>query len=1509
MPFINQIFKIQIKAELSRILYVLLIIFIISFSLKGQTIGGYSPGIVYNNYTTGFTNRVFGKCYASMPSSSSSIYPGFITDEFVANRSWQQPACGSYSPCVEHLHKGLDQGSGGVTVPIYSPVPGTIVAIGGSTGKICIYNSTYDFTFIFLHCSSIDVSIGQNVSIGTYVGYNGSEGATAIHLHSEIRIGNKTSACCPCATIAQDPVYDPRIVVGLFDQNILALTLPQNFSTGINIPVSFDWDDVSGTSPQYRIQVSTSNSGWTATNGFTTLTSPSASIPVNYNTGAVSSYSWSSGTTGSYQGPSANTTYYWTVRTYVCGQTSNYSPVHSFSTGTGGSGTTYCSGTTNLSGAGTLDDGSGSDNYGNNSDCKWLINSPGAVAIILHFITFDTEYGYDFVTVYDGSTTSAQQLGSFSGNSIPADLTSSGSTMLIHFTSDISQTANGWNAEFSSAHGGGGSPNLTYYNQMVKDGIGGEGIGNNNGNAEPGEEIDLEIELYNSGDGDAVAITAILSTNDPDITITDDGIGFPDIIAGTSEWGSDFDFSVSTDCPDKDVTFTLDITSDEGSWTEDFMVHIFGNNSTQNYTISTSVNPLQGGTTIGDGVYQDGYSLIIGANPNTGYSFANWTENGVLVSDIAYFPLTVNGDREFVANFISNPSYYTITTTANPPSGGLVSGSGTYQSNQNVLISASANNGYSFSNWTANGTIISYNANFNYYVTSNASFVANFTQNPISYYISASPSPTNGGSISGSGTYSNGQTCIISAYPNSGFSFAYWTENGSYLTNQNPLQFTVNGDRNFIAIFTQTPVFYNISTTTSPLNGGTTTGSGTYQNGQTCTISANANPSYTFSYWTENGSYLTSQNPFTFNVFDNQSLIANFSCNQLSTPIVSASDSICGTVEINWSNITNASNYHIYRNSEFIASTSALSYSDYPSTIDNIMYSVQAVNSCSYSAMGYNNGAKLSVPETPWLMLIMGGCGYVPLCWDTVPTAIDYLIYRNDTLIATTSDICYNDYDAPTLVNTNYKVYSRNQCGTSWYGDGYSVFAEPIPSTPVVTASDGTFCDKIEISWTASLNADYYDILRNGDYIMFGENVLSFTDTTATQDTNIYEVIAMEWCASEPGVDKGSLCALPSITTKSITNITSISALSGGNIINDGGTTIVERGICWSTNQNPTINSSHTIDGAGIGNFTSEMNDLLPATTFYVRAYATNSADTAYGNEVSFTTNVFICPPTVSDFDGNIYNTIAIGNQCWVKENMKATHYSDGTAIQEVYAYNNDENIANEYGRLYTWDAIMNGQASSNLIPSEVQGVCPTGWHVPSSGEYHNLIDYLGDDSLACGMLKEQGNMHWDNPNTGATNSSGFSALGSGAGLYQYYDLKQHAYFWTTSISGCSTDWAVIFKIDYDNSSYGGNYCWTKAKKLSVRCIKDNTTIESIEEIKKSSIKIYPNPIKDEFIIESEMANDRIELEIYNTLGQIILKDQFFGKKTVHASNLSKGIYLIRLTSDKLQEIKKIVKE
>lgn len=261
----------------------------------------------------------------------------------------------------------------------------------------------------------------------------------------------------------------------------------------------------------------------------------------------------------------------------------------------------------------------------------------------------------------------------------------------------------------------------------------------------------------------------------------------------------------------------------------------------------------------------------------------------------------------------------------------------------------------------------------------------------------------------------------------------------------------------------------------------------------------------------------------------------------------------------------------------------------------------------------------------------------------------------------------------------------------------------------------------------------------------------------------------------------------PSVSTLDVSSITTSSAISGANVSSNGGGTISATGICWSAGRIPTIDDHTLILGKGTGEFSGEITDLVNNTTYFVRAYAKNEAGVGYGQALQFST--LQGNGTVSDVDGNVYDTIVIGTQVWLAQNLKVTHYNNGEAIDSLddntqwcntitgafCDFDNDPDNTPIYGHLYNSYAV-----------TDARGLAPTGWHIATQNDWETLIAYLGGEEVAGGYIKEEGTDHWTTPNTGAGNSSGFTAVPGGyrfgrygiPGYGQFINLGKYAYWW-----------------------------------------------------------------------------------------------------------------------------------
>ena len=272
------------------------------------------------------------------------------------------------------------------------------------------------------------------------------------------------------------------------------------------------------------------------------------------------------------------------------------------------------------------------------------------------------------------------------------------------------------------------------------------------------------------------------------------------------------------------------------------------------------------------GNFNYGETCTLTATPNTGYHFVNWTENGNAVSSSANYSFTVTANRDLVANFSETVSSYTITATANPTAGGSVSGGGTFNQGQSCTLTATANTGYTFTNWTKNGTQVSTNATYTFTVNGSGDYVANFTLN--SYNVTATANPTAGGTITGAGSYNHGATATLTATAAEGYTFTNWKKGNTVVSTNPTYTFTVTEAATLVANFTLNS--YQVTATANPTEGGTVTGAGSYNHGATATLTATASEGYVFVNWTKNGTQVSTNATYSFTVTEATALVANF---------------------------------------------------------------------------------------------------------------------------------------------------------------------------------------------------------------------------------------------------------------------------------------------------------------------------------------------------------------------------------------------------------------------------------------------------------------------------------------------------------------------------------------------------------------------------------------------------------------------------------------------------------
>ena len=450
--------------------------------------------------------------------------------------------------------------------------------------------------------------------------------------------------------------------------------------------------------------------------------------------------------------------------------------------------------------------------------------------------------------------------------------------------------------------------------------------------------------------------------------------------------------------------------------------------------------------------------------------------------------------------------------------------------------------------------------------------------------------------------------------------------------------------------------------------------------------------------------------------------------------------------------------------------------------------------------------------------------------------------------------------------STTYYVraYATNMWGTN-YGEEkvFTTLTEHAPSLEIVPATEISFTSftcggDVTDSGTYAVTARGLCWATTPDPVMTGEHlhlgngigVFSASLTNLQPETTYYvrayAVNAVGVTYSTPITVNTLTPQVPTVTTDSVSMYNECLAT----VVSDGGAPILQRGFCYDTLPNPTLESGVVTVEGSVGEFIATLSGLPIGKLYFVRAFATNAKGTTYGNQFDFHAGCDM--KTLTDYDGNVYNTVLIGNQCWMKENLRTTHYSDGWPITSTtssdsvahYFYpNNSVDNVSVYGLLYNWSATMRDEESSDSIPSGVQGICPEGWHVPSMSEWVAMIEYVqsqveyrcnGNTSYIAVALADS--IGWTSTsgsclvgaNLAENNATGFSVRPAGR-FYSGYSFHSNAYFWTSTAKTGSIPGAknVIFSnnkafVELKDGTGGGDMTtYGILIGRSVRCLRD----------------------------------------------------------------------------------------
>jgi hypothetical protein len=311
--------------------------------------------------------------------------------------------------------------------------------------------------------------------------------------------------------------------------------------------------------------------------------------------------------------------------------------------------------------------------------------------------------------------------------------------------------------------------------------------------------------------------------------------------------------------------------------------------------VDTAVSPMNAGTTTGDGSYVPGAEVIVEATPFPSYRFVNWTDNGAVVTDMTVHTFTIDVNHSLVANFAAIVPQWTITTSVSSPAGGTTTGDDLLDEGSDATVIATPNVGYVFTGWTEGGIQVSSLASYTFPVIGDRSLVANFTTVP-TYTVATGVNPVGAGSTTGDGLFTSGTIANVIATAEAGYVFSKWTVDGVQVSGSASYSFGVSGDKTLVANFVVAGTEQSITTSASPLAGGSTSGGGSYASGDSATVIATPNPNYAFSKWQVGGTTVSTSPSYTFIVAASRTLVAKFNDSFVITANVSPT--IGGTTEM-----------------------------------------------------------------------------------------------------------------------------------------------------------------------------------------------------------------------------------------------------------------------------------------------------------------------------------------------------------------------------------------------------------------------------------------------------------------------------------------------------------------------------------------------------------------------------------------------------------------------------------
>ena len=950
--------------------------------------------------------------------------------------------------------------------------------------------------------------------------------------------------------------------------------------------------------------------------------------------------------------------------------------------------------------SGIFTDSNPSGNY-SNSESYTRTFYPGTQdhAVQMTFLSFDTE-GADYLYVYDGTSTSATQIGVYSGHSVTCPFTvkatNSAGALTFRFTSDGSIVYPGWEAEIACVEP---KPVLTV-SDITTNSAAASWTGASSSYTLRYGAVNPYVD-FETGDMSQASFTYSGGNWTTSTTSPYNGTYCAKSgNAGTASSTSYMEVSVTLSNPGV-VSFAAKISSESG-WDKGYFYindvvqsdlnGISGAGSWQTYSYNLAAGTYtfkwayskDGSTNSNDDCFYVDDIMVADLVNTATTSSTSYDMTGLTMG--TWYMATVQGANSDMSDPVvfQTPSTHTLTASVSPSGSGSVScnpssSNGVYNHGTSVTITPSAATGYTFSNWTVDGATQSGNT-CTVTMDQDHNVVANFTLN--TYTVQVSASPSNGGTVSGGGTFNHGTSPTVTATEATGYHFVNWTEGGNPVsTNASYTITNISASHTLVANFEQNS--YLIQATPNPSEGGTASGTGTYNHGATVTLTATANTGYTFTNWTKNGTQVSTNTTYTFNATETATYVANFNHDTYTltyqytgtvpsgAPAVPAQTThyyndqitaatvptLTGYTFSGWSGEVSTmpahdvtvtgywtvNRYTITVNSNWPAAGSATGGGEYDYGT-NIQISATANPGYSFSRWSDGN------TDNPRTVTVTGDHTYVAEF-----THNQYTITLNPGQGGNASGggtYYYGDECTVTaLPNTGYSFVSWTENGNEVSTSASYTFIVTGPRTlaanfeltpPSFTTTVNSVTDNsanmsgavtyggsiTEYGFCWNTTGETPTTLVAGSYYRVGNGTPSgsFTQNiTGLTSNTLYYV--WSYVVSNSTVmcgDRQTFTTLAQVTTASATNVTTYDATMGGSWATGGGATITGCGVVYGTGSTPTIGdgtSTQVAMASPSSPFTLQnSSNLLAETTYYVRAYVTNAGGTSYGAAVPFTT-------------------------------------------------------------------------------------------------------------------------------------------------------------------------------------------------------------------------------------------------------------------------------------------------